>query len=322
MSSIDKLDIRTDPAGVWERALSELQHQMTQGTFNRWLRPTRALPSENGTLRVEVRDKYAVDWLSNRLRGTVEREVAAVIGKPVEVQFVVADDDLPSADDDEDGDEWTGFSGLPEWAQTLIGNLTSERDALLQQVQGLQPQAVADVVGEPEQFATSKAGYVPMPNYCQRFWAPLLKRIPWRVWELILREDRRPKGKRTAWTPERRFSAPKLADEVPCGVQALSGTWRRCEPDHPKAAKHPDREDYWRRWQRGAFDRLQAEGLAVVQVQGGWRHRSYVISMRAVWPQFPLLRPAQVARLRGDLQAQHETWLENHGFDPREWDVR
>lgn len=326
----DEPDVQIDPQGVWEAALAELKHQMTKATFNSWLAPTRALPGENGALVVGVPTQFALEWLDNRLRKTVERTVAGLVGEPVEVRFVVVEEpalvplDVARGgplDEGGDGDEeWTGFGALPDWAQALIGDLTRERDGLLERLERLEgPAQVASNV-TLRGCETKKAGFVPMPGYCQRFWAPLLRRVAWRVWELVLREDRR--RKKDEWTPARKFSAPKLADLAPCGVQALTGTWRQCDPEHPLATEHPDVPDHWRRWQRGAFDRLQEEGLARVEAQGGWRHRTYLISVRTTWPAFPLLSPAQASRLREDLQEQHETWLESHGFDPREWDVR
>jgi hypothetical protein len=51
---LDSEPERVDPAlarahGIWQAALGELQLQMTRGTFNTWLKPTRVIGYENGT---------------------------------------------------------------------------------------------------------------------------------------------------------------------------------------------------------------------------------------------------------------------------------
>jgi chromosomal replication initiator protein len=77
---------------VWQAVLGELQLQMTRGTFNTWLKPTRILSREDGVFTVGVENDYVKDWLSNRLLATVQRTVASIVGKEtgeVEVRFVV-----------------------------------------------------------------------------------------------------------------------------------------------------------------------------------------------------------------------------------------
>jgi hypothetical protein len=77
------------PDRVWQAALGELQLQMTRGTFNTWLRPTRVIGREGNVFTVGVENEYIRDWLSNRLIGTVQRTVASIVGEKVEVKFVV-----------------------------------------------------------------------------------------------------------------------------------------------------------------------------------------------------------------------------------------
>lgn len=94
---------------IWSAALGELQLQMTQATFDTWLRDSRLLKYEGGTIVIGVKSGYAKDWLEHRLLGTIKRTLARLTGRTVEVKFVVRSDeareqetvpllDLPSSD--------------------------------------------------------------------------------------------------------------------------------------------------------------------------------------------------------------------------------
>jgi chromosomal replication initiator protein len=74
---------------VWQAALGELQLQMTRDTFNTWLRPTRVISYEDGTLIIGVENGYVREWLSNRLLTTIQRTVTSIAGRTVEVKFAV-----------------------------------------------------------------------------------------------------------------------------------------------------------------------------------------------------------------------------------------
>jgi chromosomal replication initiator protein len=76
---------------IWPAALGELQLQMPQATFDTWLRDSRLLKYEDGLFVVGVKNGYAKDWLENRLFSTVKRTLVRLIGKTVEIQFVVQD---------------------------------------------------------------------------------------------------------------------------------------------------------------------------------------------------------------------------------------
>lgn len=77
---------------VWPAALGELQLQMTQATFDTWLRDSRLLKCEDGTFVVGVKNGYAKDWLENRLLATIKRTLARLAGKTVQVKFVVCNE--------------------------------------------------------------------------------------------------------------------------------------------------------------------------------------------------------------------------------------
>ena len=76
---------------IWSAALGELQLQMTQATFDTWLRDSRLLKNEDNVLVIGVKSGYAKDWLENRLISTIKRTLARLTGRTVDVQFLVWD---------------------------------------------------------------------------------------------------------------------------------------------------------------------------------------------------------------------------------------
>jgi chromosomal replication initiator protein len=79
------------PDLVWSAALGELQLQMTQATFDTWLRGARFLKYEDGSFVVGVKNGYAKDWLENRLLPTIKRTLARLAGCATGIRFVVWD---------------------------------------------------------------------------------------------------------------------------------------------------------------------------------------------------------------------------------------
>lgn len=74
---------------LWQQVLQELEMQMTRATFDQWLRGSRMVQLEPDRIVVEVRDNYALEWIKRRLSPTVTRTVQGIIGRPIDVSFVV-----------------------------------------------------------------------------------------------------------------------------------------------------------------------------------------------------------------------------------------
>jgi hypothetical protein len=87
------------PDLVWSAALGELQLQMTQATFDTWLRDSRFLKYEDDCFVIGVKTSYAKDWIENRLFTTIKRTMARLTGRPVDVQFCVMSQRLKESAD-------------------------------------------------------------------------------------------------------------------------------------------------------------------------------------------------------------------------------
>ena len=76
---------------IWHATLGELQLQMPKATFDTWVRPTRAIEYRDGAMTVGVHSPYAKEWLENRLHTTIQRTVNGIVGRSVDVHYVVKD---------------------------------------------------------------------------------------------------------------------------------------------------------------------------------------------------------------------------------------
>ncbi len=74
---------------TWQAALGQLQMEMSRATFDTWVRDAELLAYEDGTYVVGVQNAYARDWLEDRMLGAVKRVLASLMGRTVEVRFVV-----------------------------------------------------------------------------------------------------------------------------------------------------------------------------------------------------------------------------------------
>jgi len=82
-----------DAERAWQSVLGQLQMEMPKASYDTWVRDTRPLTYEDGTLTVGVRNAYARDWLESRLSSTVSRLLIGIMDCSVDVNFVVAQGD-------------------------------------------------------------------------------------------------------------------------------------------------------------------------------------------------------------------------------------
>lgn len=73
----------------WQAALGQLQLEMPRAAFETWLRDTEFLTYEDGVFVVGVQNAFARDWLEDRMLSTVKRSLAGIMGRTVDVRFVI-----------------------------------------------------------------------------------------------------------------------------------------------------------------------------------------------------------------------------------------
>ncbi len=74
---------------VWQAALGELQLQMTKPTFETWVKPSKVVAYEDGEFVIGVPTAFIKDWLERKLLSSFKRSLAGILGRSVDVTFVV-----------------------------------------------------------------------------------------------------------------------------------------------------------------------------------------------------------------------------------------
>ena len=78
---------------AWQSVLGQLQMEMPRASFDTWVRDTKPVSYQDGTLTVSVRNAYARDWLESRLASTVSRLLVGIMNASVAVNFIVNGND-------------------------------------------------------------------------------------------------------------------------------------------------------------------------------------------------------------------------------------
>src|SRR6186713_908450 len=94
---------------AWQSVLGQLQMEMPRASFDTWVRDTRPISYQDGTLTIGVRNAYARDWLESRLASTVSRLLVGIVNASVNVDFVVNGNEVDAA-----MDETPSFHSQPE----------------------------------------------------------------------------------------------------------------------------------------------------------------------------------------------------------------
>ncbi len=94
---------------AWQSVLGQLQMEMPRASFDTWVRDTKPLSYQGGTLTIGVRNAYARDWLESRLASTVSRLLVGIMNASVAVNFIVNGNDAEVI-----ADEAPPPSGQPE----------------------------------------------------------------------------------------------------------------------------------------------------------------------------------------------------------------
>jgi hypothetical protein len=74
---------------AWQDVLATLRQDMPRASFETWVESSAPVRYDGNTLFVRTRNVYARDWLVNRLTSTVNRLLIGILGKDVQVSFVV-----------------------------------------------------------------------------------------------------------------------------------------------------------------------------------------------------------------------------------------
>jgi len=74
---------------IWQATLGEIQLQMPRANYDTWLKDTFIVSHEDGVFIVAAPTPFAREWLATRLAGQVKRTLTGILGRSVDVRFVV-----------------------------------------------------------------------------------------------------------------------------------------------------------------------------------------------------------------------------------------
>jgi len=74
---------------IWERALGKLQIQVSKANYTTWLSNSQGLSCQDNIFVVSAPNIFVAEWLSKRLYPLVRKTLVDIMGKDVDVQFVV-----------------------------------------------------------------------------------------------------------------------------------------------------------------------------------------------------------------------------------------
>jgi len=74
---------------IWQSALGKLQIQVSKANYTTWLNDSQGLSCQDNTFVVSVPNVFVAEWLSKRLYPLVRKTLVDILGKDVDVQFVL-----------------------------------------------------------------------------------------------------------------------------------------------------------------------------------------------------------------------------------------
>jgi chromosomal replication initiator protein len=74
---------------IWQSALGKLQIQVSKANYTTWLSNSQGLSCQDDTFIVSVPNIFVAEWLSKRLYPLVRKTLVDIMGKDIDVKFVV-----------------------------------------------------------------------------------------------------------------------------------------------------------------------------------------------------------------------------------------
>ncbi len=81
--------VTLSPSALWERFLGTLASHVSPHVLETWFRRLRCLEVQDGRVVLEVRDRFARDWLDDHYHDVVREGLSRELGEPVTVEWVI-----------------------------------------------------------------------------------------------------------------------------------------------------------------------------------------------------------------------------------------
>ncbi|HET8679307.1 MAG TPA: DnaA N-terminal domain-containing protein, partial [bacterium] len=91
------MSIDVSATTVWTEVLHRIEGHLNKPTLESFLKVIRPIGLQGDTFVLAVPNRFARDWIEQRLLGTVRGALSAVIGREIQVQIVVTEVPPPQA---------------------------------------------------------------------------------------------------------------------------------------------------------------------------------------------------------------------------------
>jgi chromosomal replication initiator protein len=75
---------------LWARCLETIRVETERQSYQTWFEPTKAVELENGTIRIEVPNRFFADWLEEHYMALIQKVLEEHAGRPVTPSFQVS----------------------------------------------------------------------------------------------------------------------------------------------------------------------------------------------------------------------------------------
>jgi len=267
---------QSDLTGVWEAAVPALVNcvlDKTNGTGRPFLAKATLASWENGLATVEVLSTHAASWLNKpNLRGELERILSAASGKPTTLHFLVK----PATWEDVQavGAQMAASKSLSA-QEPVTAAPTAETDA-----QGEEPKEVPPETPIQIKMVASDPmrAFMPLSHYANRFWKAYVGSSAFSLWELLCSYGYYVGRGGNEWPTVELLAASLEGDR-----HTILGRKRKID----------GRESY----SEGLLVKLERARLARHYTEIDPDKPTMTVHSFAVYPDLPVLSPAQVATL-------------------------
>lgn len=118
------------PEDIWNGVQRSLRADMPRVNYETWVQPAKAVSFEEDRFVIGCYNDYGRRWLESRLTTMIRRMVECEVGRPVQVEIVLLEQELDADDDDDLGTE--DVPRIEENDLFLSPLYASVRDAILE----------------------------------------------------------------------------------------------------------------------------------------------------------------------------------------------
>lgn len=143
---------------IWQAALGELQVQISRPQFETWLRQAAAVSIDDRRFVLRAHSTFAAEWIDRRLRPQIEQTLQHIVGRPLELEVIVAHPPRAGSTSPGDGSAFVASS----FGEERTAPATATVDvASLPAVASREPRTVVP----PPSPGLASSEWSPNPNY-------------------------------------------------------------------------------------------------------------------------------------------------------------